>query len=143
MTAQPAVVVAPRRGRSTVAVLIGLVVIFVLSLGADQVLHALGIYPPWGVEMKDNSLFALALSYRVVFQVLGCYLTARLAPHSPLRHAIILGIVGFVLSSVGAVVSISAGNMGPNWYPIALVISSLPCAWLGGVLYQLRGHSTV
>ena len=137
MTAQPAALVTPRRpGRSTLAVLAGLVAIFVLSLGADQVFHSLGIYPPWGVEMKENSLFVLALSYRVVFQVFGCYLTARLAPHSPLRHAIILGIVGFALSTVGAVLSISAGNMGPNWYPIALVISSLPCAWLGGVLYR-------
>ena len=136
MSVQPTVLVAPRRGRSTLAVLAGLVVIVGLSLGADQVFHALGIYPPWGVEMKENSLFVLALSYRLVFQVFGCWLTARLSPHSPMRHAIILGIVGFVLSTVGAVASISAGNMGPAWYPIALVISSLPCAWLGGRLHR-------
>jgi hypothetical protein len=136
MTPQPTVTVAPRRGRSTLAVLAGLVAIIVLSLGADQVFHSLGIYPPWGVEMKDSGLFVLALSYRVVFQVFGCWLTARLAPHAPMRHAIILGIVGFVLSTVGAIASISAGNMGPSWYPIALVISSLPCAWLGGLLYR-------
>src|SRR5262245_61731284 len=136
MTSQPTVLVAPRRGRSTLAVLAGLVAIFVLSLGADQVFHSLGIYPPWGVELKENSLFVLALSYRLVIQVFGCWLTARLAPHSPMRHAIILGMLGFVLSTVGAVASISAGNMGPAWYPIALVISSLPCAWLGGLLYR-------
>jgi len=117
-------------------VLAGLVTIFVLSLAVDQVFHALDIYPPWGVEMKETSLLVLALSYRVVIQVFGCYLTARLAPQAPMRHAIILGIVGFVLSTAGAVATISAGNMGPAWYPIALVISSLPCAWLGGWLYR-------
>jgi len=136
MSVQPTVLVAPRRGRSTLAVLAGLVAIVVLSLGADQVFHALGIYPPWGVEMTGNGLFVLALSHRLVIQVFGCWLTARLSPHSPMRHAIILGIVGFVLATVGAVASISAGNMGPAWYPIALVISALPCAWLGGLLYR-------
>ena len=126
----------PRRGRSVVAVLAGLVTIFVLSLGVDQVLHSLGVYPPWSEPMNGTGLFLLALGYRIPIQVFGCYLTARLAPHAPMRHAIILGLVGVVLSTLGAIASVSAGNMGPNWYPIALVISSLPCAWLGGALYR-------
>lgn len=127
-----------RRGRSALAVLAGLVFIFVTSLGTDQLFHSLDIYPPWGETMTGTGLFLLALSYRVVFQVIGSYLTARLAPHGPMRHAIILGIVGFVLSTAGAIASISAGNMGPNWYPIVLVITSIPCAWLGGALYRGR-----
>ena len=139
MTAESTVAIAgttPRRGRSVAAVLAGLVTIFVLSLGVDQVLHSLGVYPPWGEPMNGAGLFLLALGYRIPIQVFGCYLTARLAPHAPMRHAIILGLVGLVLSTVGAIASISAGNMGPNWYPIALVITSLPCAWLGGALYR-------
>jgi hypothetical protein len=138
MTAQStaAVGTTPRRGRSVVAVLAGLVAIFALSLGVDQVLHSLGVFPPWGEPMKDTGLFLLALGYRIPIQVFGCYLTARLAPHAPMKHAIILGVVGLVLSIAGAVGSISAGDMGPSWYPIALVISSLPCAWLGGALYR-------
>jgi len=27
-------------------------------------------------------------------------------------------------------------HLGPSWYPIALVITALPCAWLGGVLHR-------
>lgn len=129
----------PRRlGRSIGAVVAGLVVIFVLSLGTDQVLHVLGVYPPWGQPMYEPGLNLLALAYRCVYAVLGCYLTARLAPHAPMRHALALGIVGVVLSSMGAYVAIARADLGPAWYPIALVISSLPSAWLGGALYQRR-----
>jgi hypothetical protein len=34
--------------RSAGAVLLGFVVVVVLSLGTDQVLHVLRVYPPWG-----------------------------------------------------------------------------------------------
>jgi hypothetical protein len=27
---------------------------------------------------------------------------------------------------------------GPHWYPIALVLVSIPCAWIGGKLYEKR-----
>jgi len=29
-------------------------------------------------------------------------------------------------------------ELGPKWYPIAIVVTALPCAWLGGVLFRLR-----
>jgi hypothetical protein len=132
----------PRRlGRSIAAVLAGLIVIFVLSLGTDQILHVLKVYPPWGQPMYEPGLNLLALAYRSVYAVLGCYLAARLAPYAPMRHALALGIVGVVLSSIGAYAAITMADLGPTWYPIALVISSMPCAWLGGVLHRAR-HGT-
>jgi hypothetical protein len=67
--------------------------------------------------------------------VLGSYITARLAPHAPMKHALILGGIGFVLSLAGAI-GASGMNLGPMWYPIALVITTLPCTWLGGYLYR-------
>ena len=42
-----------------------------LSLGTDQVLHVLGVYPPWNVPMRDPGLNLLALAYRSVYAVLG------------------------------------------------------------------------
>lgn len=123
--------------RSAGAVLLGLVAIFVLSLGTDQLLHVLEIYPPWGQPMFDPALNLLALSYRVVYDTFGCYLAARFAPHSPMRHSFILGGIGFVLSVAGAA---AMWNAGPHWYPIALALSAWPCAWLGGALYE-RKHS--
>jgi hypothetical protein len=125
-------------GRSAGAVLAGLIAIFVLSLGTDQVLHSLAVYPPWGQPMREPGLNLLALSYRIVYGVLGSYLTARLAPRAPMRHALILGAIGLVLSTAGAVVGIRM-DLGPAWYPILLALTALPCAWAGGALYAGRG----
>jgi hypothetical protein len=41
--------------------------------------------------MYDASLNLLALAYRVVFGIASGYLVARLAPHSPKKHAVVLG----------------------------------------------------
>jgi hypothetical protein len=40
-----------RLGRSTGAVLLGFVAVVVLSLGIDQVMHSLGVFPGWGKPM--------------------------------------------------------------------------------------------
>jgi hypothetical protein len=125
------------RRRSVGAVLIGFIVVVVLSLGTDQVLHLLQVYPPWGQPMREPGLNLLALSYRCVYTVLGMYLTARFAPHSPMRHALIGGVLGTVIGVAGAIASIPM-DLGPAWYPIALAISALPCAWIGAALYQGR-----
>jgi hypothetical protein len=129
----------PRRvWRSVGAVFAGIVAIFVLSLGIDEVLHLLKVYPPWSEPMFDPRLNALALSYRLVIGVIGGYVTAKLAPQNPMRHAIILGVIGLALSTVGAIGAMQM-NLGPSWYPILLAVTALPCAWLGGVL-QRRWH---
>jgi len=127
----------PRRlWRSTGAVILGFFAVVVLSLGTDQVLHVLGVYPPWGQPMHDPGLNLLALSYRSVYAVVGSYITARLAPHTPMRHALALGVVGLVLSVAG-VIATSGMDLGPRWFPIALVLTALPCAWLGGLLHRI------
>ena len=125
--------------RSTGAVVAGFVAIVVLSLGTDEVLHVLKVYPPWGQPMTGG-LFALATAYRIVYTVAGGYLTARLAPNAPVRHAFILGLVGLVPGVAGVGVAIAKPELGPLWYPVALVLTGLPCAWLGGVLYRQSVH---
>ncbi|QEC66800.1 hypothetical protein FRZ67_05595 [Panacibacter ginsenosidivorans] len=57
------------------------------------------------------------------------YITAVLAPAKPMRHAMIGGFIGFVLSIVGAIVIL---DKAPHWYAISLIILALPSAWLGG-----------
>jgi len=118
--------------RSIGAIVAGLFFIVILSTLADVLMHALGIFPPWFQYMPD-SLFLLATAYRSVFSILGCYITARLAPNRPMLHALIPGAIGVVLSIAGAAGTWNRGReFGPKWYPIALVILSLPLAWLGG-----------
>jgi hypothetical protein len=124
--------------RSTCAVLAGVVLVFILSLGTDVVLHATGIFPPWFQPMSD-ALFVLATVYRIVYGIAGGYITARLAPDRPMKHAVALGIVGLILSIAGAAATWNAGpELGPRWYPLALVVTALPCAWLGGKLRHMQ-----
>jgi len=125
--------------RSVGAVLAGLVTIVVVSIGTDVVLHATGVFPPWGEPMAD-SLFLLATAYRTVYGVAGCYITARLAPDRPMQHAMALGVIGLVLSIAGAAATWDRGpEFGPKWYPIALVVLAIPSAWLGGLLAKRQG----
>jgi len=47
----------------------------------------------------------------------------------------VLGMLGFVVSIIGAVVTWNMGPAyGPHWYPVALVVLAIPTAWLGGKL---------
>lgn len=126
-----------RIGRSIAAVLAGMIVGIVLSLGTDLVLHMAHVFPPLGASMTgyDGPLL-LATIYRTVYGVLSSYIAARLAPHRPMLHAMVLGALGFAVSILGAVVTWNKGPaFGPHWYPVALIILALPTAWLGGKLW--------
>lgn len=125
----------PRRTlKSAGAVLAGLLVAGVLSTAADAVLHATGVYPPFPERMADG-LFALATAYRVAFGVAAGYVTARLAPARPVRHALALGGIGVALSTAGA---LAMREYGPAWYSLAIIAIALPCAWAGARLHQAR-----
>jgi len=116
--------------------------VVVLSIVTDVIFHVLGVYPPWTEPMWETSDNALALSYRIVYGILGSFIAAKVAPRRPMKHAMIVGIVGFVLSTLGAVGSMMIDPpMGPKWYPIALALTALPCAWLGGLLHQKAAQS--
>jgi hypothetical protein len=123
-------------GRSIGAVVAGIFVGIILSLGTDALLHVIGIFPQLGQTMSDR-LFMLATAYRTVYSVIGSYLIARLAPDRPMRHALAGGVVGIVLCLVGAIATWNREpSLGPHWYPLALIVTALPCAWLGGKLRE-------
>ena len=127
---------ARRRGRSAIALAAGLLAGVILSLGTDQILHVLKIYPPWGQTMSDG-LFLLATAYRVAYTILGSYIAARLAPDRPMWHAMVLGVVGLVVSIAGAVATWNTQPpIGPHWYALLIAAISIPCAWLGGMIRE-------
>lgn len=123
--------VRPRFLRRCGAIFAGLLFIFIVSTAADAVMHALGVFPPLGSAPMSGPLFLLAFSYRLVFNLTGCWLTARLAPVRPMQHALILGGIGLAFSIVGA---IAMWEAGPAWYSLGVAASALPCAYLGGRL---------
>ena len=118
--------------RSIVAVFAGFVAVVVLSLATDQVLHVLDVYPPWGEPMYDTGLNALALTYRIIYTLLGGFVTARLAPRAPMQHVMVLALIGLAAGTAGAIVAITQADLGPSWYPIALAVTAYPVTWLGG-----------
>ena len=129
----------PRRTlRRIGAVLAGVIVGAGLALGTDGIMHATGVFPPWGQTM-GNALFVLALAYRSLYNVVAAYVTAWLAPMRPMWHALAGGALNVLASIAGAVATWDKGpEFGPHWYPLALIALALPCAWLGGVLNDRR-----
>jgi hypothetical protein len=114
-----------------------MVAVILLSLGTDQVLHMLDVYPPWGQALREPGLNLLALSYRCVYNAIGAYITAKFAPRNPRRHLWTFAFIGFALGIVGAIATIPM-NLGPAWYPILLAVSAFPCTWIGWVVFRAR-----
>lgn len=122
--------------KSIWAVAAGVLSIVVITTIVDIILHAVHVYPPMKQPIT-HGLALLATFYRFVISVGGAYLTAALAPDRPMRHAIMLGLVGAVLGTVGAVATWNLG-LGPRWYPLALVALAIPQCWLGGKIWEMR-----
>jgi hypothetical protein len=118
--------------KSLASILAGFLVVVILSIVTDQILHATGIMPRGSL---DTSMALLALAYRTVYTVIGSYVTARLAPRHPMRHAVILGCIGTLAGTAGALATRDLG-LGPAWYAWALAVEALPCAWVGAKLYR-------
>ncbi|TMQ62137.1 MAG: hypothetical protein E6K77_08130 [Candidatus Eisenbacteria bacterium] len=124
--------------KSIWAVVAGVLVIIAVTTLVDIVLHVTGIFPPMDQPIND-ALALLATSYRVVISIGGAWVTARLAPEKPMKHAIILGCVGVVLGLVGVLATWNL-ELGPRWYPIALAVLAIPQCWVGGKLYEIQSR---
>jgi hypothetical protein len=120
--------------RSVGAVLAGFVSIFAVTTAVDVALHAAGVFPPLGAYTTSGPL-VIATGYRLLINTGGSYLTARLASARPLFHALVLGAIGFVLSIAGG---LAFRDLGPIWYPIAVIAMAPLCAWAGGRLRELE-----
>lgn len=115
--------------KSIGAVIAGFALLVILSMITDGILEKAGIMKTDPFVENPVWLIAIIILYRTVFNTLGCYLAGRLAPTKPMKHAIILGIIGVALTIVGL---IAMWDIPPRWYPISLIVLTLPAAWLGG-----------
>jgi hypothetical protein len=115
--------------RSVLAVFAGVVIVIVLSESIDFLAVKLGLLSFSGADLSVP--FAIATVYRSVAAVIGGFVTAKLAPLNPMLHVIILGIIGTIGALAGVLANLSMPNL---WYPVALVVTALPCTWLGGKL---------
>lgn len=117
--------------KSVGAIAAGLVLGMVLSVATDIILEKTGFMKTQPFSDNASWVIVLIILYRTIYNILGCYLAAKLAPGRPMRHAMIIGVIGFVLCIAGAIVM---WDVPPRWYSIWLIILVLPAAWLGGKL---------
>ena len=120
--------------RSILAIAVGFVLIGALSIGTDALVHAAapGRFDASG-RTDSVPLLLFTLFYVGVYAVAGCYLTARLAPSHPMRHAMILGALGLAFNVMG---SVAMWETVPVWYHVVALALVLPFAWMGGRLRE-------
>src|SRR5687767_11499532 len=125
--------------KSIGAVLAGLIFIATTHTGTDAILEGTGVLPKGHLNVGPG-LILLVIFYRTIFSIAGCYLTAKFAPRNPMKHSLILGGIGTVLSAAGAIAAADM-NIGPAWYGWSLVVIALPIAWLAGRLYLAKNQN--
>lgn len=125
--------------KSIGAGIVGIVVGAVLSVATDKLLEANGVLPHGNLYVSA-ALIWFVLFYRTAFNTLGFFLTAKLAPQKPMKHALILGVIGTLVSAIAAITTKDM-NLGPSWYAWTLAALTMPAAYLGGkIALMFRGN---
>jgi hypothetical protein len=121
--------------KSIWAVVAGFLTVIILSVLTDVILETLGVFPPADQGLFVTWMLLLALIYRTGYNVVGGYITARLAPQNPTKHVWVLAILGLVGGIMGIIINLQM-NLGPNWYPVLLALFAIPSVLAGGKLYK-------
>ena len=117
------------------AVAAGVVILSALAAVTDTLLQWAQVLPVTGEKRFQNWQSLLALAYHLLYVVIAAYLVAALAPTQPMAHALAFGAVGVVISILGTI-AIVTGDLAPAWYGWALIVLSLPTAWIGAKLFE-------
>lgn len=122
--------------QSIKAIAAGFVFVVIISLITDFVLETTDIMKrPF--DLNSDGFVVFVVLYRSLYGTIGSYLTAKLAPVKPMKHSMIGGVIGFAMSIAGA---IAMWDKPPHWYPVVLIITALPCAWLGAKVFINGQH---
>ena len=118
--------------KSIWAVVAGFLTVFIVSSLGGVIMETVGIFPPVNQPQALTTwMLVVALLYRCIATVAGGYITAMLAPAKPMKHVIILGIIGTLAGCVGVV---AGWNLSAHWYPIAIALTGFPLVYFGGKL---------
>jgi hypothetical protein len=127
--------------RSILAVLAGLIVIVVTSFGIEAAVDPLMLrmFPetlPNEAALSHNTpVWIFTFAYTFLCVIAGGYVSARLAARSPVRHAVILGLLQSALTIPAM---IEFGDKARPWAWIVSMILVVPAAWLGGLIFARR-----
>ena len=122
--------------KSVAAIVAGIAVYSLLLFGATWVLEAL--FGRSESELLNYSVATqvLWLIWNVVGMAAAGYAAAAIAPRAPAAHAIAMGTIQ-ALFTLGAMFT-SHGNITPRWLWIAVIVTTIPGAWIGARLRTPR-----
>jgi hypothetical protein len=117
-------------GRSILAIVVGFLLIAALSFSTDAMMRS-ALPEMFDANGRTDNLGMLifSIAYVGVYAIAGCWVAARLAPKEPMKHALILGLLGLVFNIVGASVM---WESAPVWYHVLSIALTMPFAWVGG-----------
>jgi len=119
--------------RSILAIVAGFLVIGALAFGTGMALAAAGVFPPATEPITDVGLLLLETAFVAVYAIFGCWLAAFLAPSNPMRHALVLGVLGLAFNVMGTVMN---AGLRPTWALALNLALVMPYAWIGGRLRE-------
>lgn len=120
--------------RSVLAIVTGFVFIAALAIGTDAAV--MSVFPAsFDATGRTDSvpMLLFIVCYVGIIATLGCWLTARMAPSHPMRHALVLGALGLVFNVVG---TIQRWGSAPVWFHVVSLLLVMVWAWLGGWLRE-------
>ncbi|MBI3139638.1 MAG: hypothetical protein HYZ15_13760 [Sphingobacteriales bacterium] len=120
--------------RSAAAILAGLLTGAVLSVLTDTLLEKTGFAIARPFRENPDRVILFMVFYRALYGIAGTFVTARLAPAAPLKHALVLGTIGIIVGIVGTVVQ---WHIPPHWYPLSLIMLTPLTTFLGYKLSKL------
>lgn len=118
--------------RSILAVIAGSAAWMLTALGTDTVLR--NFAPAWFGEngkVESVPVLLLMMFYSLFFSVLGGYITALIAGRKEIKHALILGVLQFVM---GFMATVQFYETAPLWYHVLFLTLLIPANLLGGQL---------
>ncbi len=119
--------------KSIRAVAIGFLFIGSLSFAADAVVRKFVPNAFIGARTDSIPILILTIVYVAMFSIVGSYTTAHLAPKDPMKHAVALGVLNLIFTTIGAIL---VWNTAPVWYHVASLALVMPYAWIGGRLRE-------
>ena len=121
--------------KSIGVILLAFVIIALLSTLTDFLLESIGVLPNPQKGLFLTWAILLALFYRGAYTIFAGFIIAKLAPAKPMLHAIILGVIGTLITAVAAS-SPSFSQKAPLWFGFTLAAITIPCLWLGVKIHR-------
>lgn len=125
--------------RAFTSLVVGVAFTIVATLLVDTLLRTYDVFPSADLPMSTQSA-VLALAYRVAIGFVAGQIAAAISPWNFSTHAVILGLAVIVANLFG-IATIWNRGIGPQWYPIAILVLAIPQSVAGAKTYEWRRNN--